>query len=228
MGQAILLAQPFGGAVVPEASQSSHINARDRLEPMAKLHFRYAAMNAGKSIALLQVAHNYEELGKRIMIVKPAIDLKGDGRIVSRLGVSRPVDFLWPADASIPVTDDIDVILVDEAQFLSEQQAEQLLDVAVRIGVTVIAYGLRTDFRGDSFPGAARLLCLAHEIEEIRTLCQCGSKATMNLRTVDGLAVFEGEQVAIDDGSVVYRSVCAACHAREKRLAASSHGGTEA
>jgi thymidine kinase len=187
---------------------------------MAKLHFRYAAMNAGKSTALLQVAHNYESLDKRMMLVKPAVDLKGGARIVSRLGVEIPVDFLWADGVELPVEGaDLDVILVDEAQFLTPHQADALLDIAVRVGVTVIAYGLRTDFRGDSFPGAARLLCIAHEIEEIRTLCRCGSKATMNLRRVDGVPVFAGNQVAIDDGTVEYESVCAKCHARYREEA---------
>ena len=177
-------------------------------------------MNAGKSVALLQVGHNYESLGKQMLIVKPAVDSKGGDRVISRLGVERPVDFLWADGETLPVTKaDVDVILVDEAQFLSERQANELLDVAVRIGVTVIAYGLRTDFRGDSFPGAARLLSVAHEIEEIRTLCRCGSKATMNLRRIAGAAVFDGDQVAIDDGSVEYESVCAACHQRERTAA---------
>lgn len=190
---------------------------------MAKLHFRYAAMNAGKSTALLQVAHNYESLGKRMLIVKPAVDLKGGDRIVARLGVERPVDFLWADGGELPVEGgELDVILVDEAQFLTERQANQLLDVATRVGVTVIAYGLRTDFRGDSFPGAARLLSVAHEIEEIRTLCRCGSKATMNLRKIDGKPVFDGAQVAIDDGSVEYESVCARCHQRERLAAGAS------
>lgn len=185
------------------------------LGSMAKLHFRYAAMNAGKSTALLQVAHNYASLEKKIMLVKPAVDAKGGDKIVSRLGVESPVDFLWEEGVKLPVEgENYDVVLVDEAQFLTPAQANDLLDVAVRVGVTVIAYGLRTDFRGDSFPGAARLLTLAHEIEEIRTLCHCGSKATMNLRRVGGEPVFSGEQVAIDDGSVQYESVCAACHAR--------------
>lgn len=180
-------------------------------------------MNAGKSIALLQVAHNYEFLGKSMLIVKPSVDSKGGDKIVSRLGVERPVDFLWvDGEALPPLTNDIDVVLIDEAQFLSERQANDLLNVAVGIGVTVIAYGLRTDFRGDSFPGAARLLCLAHEIEEIRTLCHCGSKATMNLRKINGVAVFDGNQVAIDDGSVEYESVCARCHQRERLAAGAS------
>lgn len=184
---------------------------------MAKLHFRYAAMNAGKSTALLQVAHNYDTLDKRVLIVKPEVDLKGGDRIVSRLGVERAVDHLWANGHSLPVSPGShDVILVDEAQFLTAHQANELLDVAVRIGITVIAYGLRTDFRGDSFPGAARLLCIAHEIEEIRTLCGCGSKATMNLRNISGSAVFDGNQVAIDDGTVEYVSVCAACHQRSR------------
>lgn len=190
---------------------------------MAKLHFRYAAMNAGKSTALLQVAHNYDTLSKRILTVKPAVDSKGGDRIVSRLGVDRAVDFLWTDGEPLPVTgSNLDVILVDEAQFLSTRQANHLLDVAVRVGVTVIAYGLRTDFRGDSFPGAARLLCIAHEIEEIRTLCACGSKATMNLRRINGVPVFAGEQVAIDDGSVEYESVCAKCHQRFRVAAGAS------
>lgn len=192
---------------------------------MAKLHFRYAAMNAGKSTALLQVAHNYESLDKRMMIVKPSVDLKGGDRVVSRLGVTRAVDHLWVEGEPLPVVaGSHDVILVDEAQFLSERQVNELLDVATRVGITVIAYGLRTDFRGDSFPGAARLLCIAHEIEEIRTLCRCGSKATMNLRRVEGAPVFDGDQVAIDDGSVEYESVCAACHQRERLVAGASWG----
>lgn len=192
---------------------------------MAKLHFRYAAMNAGKSTALLQVAHNYDALGKRTLIVKPAVDLKGGDRILSRLGVERPVDYLWAAGETLHSREglsEVDVILVDESQFLTPEQANELLDIATRVGVTVIAYGLRTDFRGDSFPGAARLLCVAHEIEEIRTLCACGSKATMNLRRVSGLPVFDGAQVAIDDGSIEYVSVCAKCHQRSRIEAGAS------
>lgn len=182
-------------------------------------------MNAGKSIALLQVGHNYESLGKQMLIVKPAVDSKGGDKVVSRLGVERSVDLLWVDGDPLPAAvAEFDVILVDEAQFLSARQVNELLDVAVRVGVTVIAYGLRTDFRGDSFPGAARLLCIAHEIEEIRTLCRCGSKATMNLRKVAGVPVFDGDQVAIDDGSVEYESVCAACHQRERVTAGASWG----
>lgn len=180
-------------------------------------------MNAGKSTALLQVAHNYDSLGKSLLIVKPDVDLKGGDRIVSRLGVERQVHHSWSDGESLPVIQGShDVILVDEAQFLSVAQVNELLDVAVRIGITVIAYGLRTDFRGDSFPGSARLLCVAHEIEEIRTLCQCGSKATMNLRNIHGESVFDGNQVAIDDGSVEYISVCAACHQRARTHAGAS------
>lgn len=180
-------------------------------------------MNAGKSTALLQVAHNYETLGKNMLLVKPAVDLKGGDKIVSRLGVESPVDFLWADGSPLPVEGrQLAVILVDEAQFLTERQANELLDVATRVGVTVIAYGLRTDFRGDSFPGAARLLCIAHEIEEIRTLCHCGSKATMNLRKIEGVPVFDGDQVAIDDGSVEYVSVCAKCHQKYRAAAGAS------
>lgn len=179
-------------------------------------------MNAGKSTALLQVAHNYESLGKQMLLVKPAVDLKGGDRIVSRLGVEKPVDFLWQDGDALPIeSKDLAVILVDEAQFLTVRQANDLLDIATA-GITVIAYGLRTDFRGDNFPGAARLLSIAHEIEEIRTLCRCGSKATMNLRKIGGVAVFDGSQVAIDDGTVEYESMCASCHRKEREAAGAS------
>ncbi|HWR84604.1 MAG TPA: thymidine kinase [Rhodoglobus sp.] len=190
---------------------------------MAKLYFRYGAMNSGKSTALLQAAFNYEERGQRVLLAKPAIDTKGDGEIVSRLGVTRPVDFTIGPDEDLyeafqrhrrgqrPVS----CLLIDEAQFLSEQQVDDLLRIAILDGVPVLAYGIRTDFQTVAFPGSRRLLEVAHSLEELKTICRCGRKAVFNARTVDGAFVFDGDQVAIDGKDVGYESLCGACYLDE-------------
>ena len=193
---------------------------------MAKLYYRYGAMNSGKSTALMQVAFNYEERGMRVFILKPSIDTKGGECLLSRLGVSRPVDKA--------VTPDMDVfelvkqeaargdkplacVLTDESQFFTPQQAEQLFMVTVKLNIPVIAYGLRTDFSMQGFPGSTRLLELAHAIEEMKTICTCGRKATCNGRKVKGEFVFEGDQVAIDqENNVEYQSLCAQCYFAER------------
>ena len=193
---------------------------------MAKLYYRYGAMNSGKSTALMQVAYNYEERGMRVFILKPSIDTKGGECLLSRLGVSRPVDKT--------VTPDMDVfqlvqeeagrgdkplacVLTDESQFFTPQQAEQLSMVTVKLNIPVIAYGLRTDFSMQGFPGSTRLLELAHAIEEMKTICTCGRKATCNGRKVNGEFVFEGDQVAIDqENNVEYQSLCAQCYFAER------------
>ncbi|MDY5007199.1 thymidine kinase [Candidatus Allofournierella merdipullorum] len=193
---------------------------------MAKLYFRYGAMNSGKSTALMQVAFNYEERGMRVFILKPSIDTKGGECLLSRLGVSRPVDKA--------VTPDMDVfelvqkeaargdkplacVLTDESQFFTPQQAEQLFMVTVKLNIPVIAYGLRTDFSMQGFPGSTRLLELAHAIEEMKTICTCGRKATCNGRKVNSEFVFEGDQVAIDqENNVEYQSLCAQCYFAER------------
>ena len=193
---------------------------------MAKLYYRYGAMNSGKSTALMQVAFNYEERGMRVFILKPSIDTKGGECLLSRLGVSRPVDKA--------VTPDMDVfelvkqeaargdkplacVLTDESQFFTPQQEEQLFMVTVKLNIPVIAYGLRTDFSMQGFPGSTRLLELAHAIEEMKTICTCGRKATCNGRKVNGEFVFEGDQVAIDqENNVEYQSLCAQCYFAER------------
>lgn len=207
---------------------------------MAKLYFRYGAMNSGKSTGLLQAAFNYEERGQRVLLAKPALDTKGERQILSRLGVSREVDFLVAAGADVVALfrrhasgDDPDALvghvdapsvaclLVDEAQFLEPEQVDGLLRIAVEEGVPVLAYGIRTDFRTRSFPGSARLLELAHTLEELKTICRCGRKAVFNTRKVVDPAtraerfVFDGDQVAIDGVEVTYESLCAACYLRE-------------
>jgi thymidine kinase len=192
---------------------------------MAKLYFRYGAMNSGKSTALMQVAHNYEERGMRVLLLKPSIDTKGGDRLVSRLGVERPVDIaLTPAmDPFALVAQNVGThgplacVLTDESQFFTTQQAEALFRIAVELNIPVICYGLRADFSLKGFPGSTRLLELAHEIEEMKTICTCGRKAIFNGRKVDGEFVFEGAQVAIDmENHVEYQSLCAQCYFREQ------------
>ena len=193
---------------------------------MAKLYFRYGAMNSGKTTALLQVAFNYKERGMRVLILKASIDTKGGDTIVSRLGVSCKVDYLVS-----PETDILELvrdhcrrqwqpacILCDESQFFTPEQAEQLFLVTVDLGIPVICYGLRADFMMRGFPGSTRLLELAHSIEEMKTICACGRKAMCNGRKVNGQFVFEGAQVAIDTvDAVEYESLCPQCWYREYR-----------
>ncbi|WP_425837509.1 thymidine kinase [Microbacterium sp. PA5] len=212
---------------------------------MAKLYFRYGAMNSGKSTALLQAAFNYEERGQHVLLAKPEIDTKGADRISSRLGVERLVDFLIaPGDdlrslfaehrdrvrrvaeqeALIPESSatgaryDVACLMIDEAQFLTAAQVDDLLRIVVEDRIPVLAYGIRTDFQTRAFPGSARLMELAHSLEELKTICRCGRKALFNARLVGGRFVFDGDQVAIDQLSadrVTYESMCAECYLRE-------------
>jgi thymidine kinase len=200
---------------------------------MAKLYFRYGAMNSGKSTALLQAAYNYEERGQRVLLAKPAIDSKGDAAIVSRLGVARPVDFTIAPDEDVLAAfmsrrekviretgQDVACLLLDEVQFLSEQQIDDLLRIAIDEDVPVLAYGIRTDFQTVAFPGSRRLLEIAHSLEELKTICRCGRKAIFNARIVDGEFVFDGDQVAIDastsqQGEIGYESLCGQCYLEE-------------
>ena len=188
---------------------------------MAKLYFRYGAMNCGKTTALLQVAHNYEERGMNVLLLKPSKDLKGDRKVVSRLGVTRDVDYLVREDDSIiqlveeylSGNKNLDCLLVDEAQFLEPSQVDELLFFSTEMDIPVICYGLRTDFKLQGFPGATRLLEVASSIEEMKTICECGKKATINARFVDNELVVEGDQVAIDGfDNVTYRSMCPKCY----------------
>jgi thymidine kinase len=197
---------------------------------MAKLYFRFGAMNCGKSTALIQVDHNYRERGMKTILIKPGSDLKGDDEIISRLELSRQVDILaGPNDNLFDLIEKYNLekgpfhcILVDEAQFLSSVQADQLFEVAVLQDIPVICYGLRTDFRLDGFAGSERLLLLAHSLEELKTICTCGRKAVANARKVDGQFVFEGEQLAIDGhDKVTYQSLCGQCYFRHKQEAQS-------
>jgi thymidine kinase len=195
---------------------------------VAKLYFRYGAMNSGKSTALLQAAYNYEERGHEVLLAKPAVDTKGDRSIVSRLGMVRDVDFtITPDDAVLelferqrtPVIErtgrDVSCLLVDEAQFLSSEQVDDLLRIALLDDIPVLAYGIRTDFQTVAFAGSRRLLEVAHSLEELKTICRCGRKAIFNGRLIDGRYVFDGDQVAIDGADVTYESLCGVCYLQE-------------
>jgi thymidine kinase len=183
---------------------------------MAKLYFYYSAMNAGKSTILLQSAYNYQERGMDVLLFKPAIDNRfSAGAIHSRIGLSASAilfddDFnffehIKLAAVSYPK---LKCVLVDEAQFMRKTQVEQLAEVVDVLNIPVLAYGLRSDYRGEAFEGSAALLILADNLVEIKTICHCGRKATMNRRIdADGRAVKSGDQVFIG-GNESYTAVC--------------------
>ncbi|MDC6168400.1 thymidine kinase [Paucibacter sp. XJ19-41] len=181
---------------------------------MARLWYRYAAMNAGKTSSLLQVAHNYEENGEKVLLLTSALDDRdGDGVISSRIGLKRSAETYSPRTDFLERLKDVKVacVLVDEAQFLTVDQVRQLHRWVHAKNIPVMCFGLRSDFQGNPFPGAAVLLTLADNIEEIRTACRCGKKATMNIRIDEnGERVQEGSQVLIG-GNSRYRQVCARC-----------------
>ena len=192
---------------------------------MAKLYFRYGAMNCGKSTALIQVDYNYRERSMNTIIIKPETDTKGSDKVISRLGLERIADILSnPEDDLYEIIEKwhrekgpFHCVLVDEAQFLAGPQVDQLFKVAVIQGIPVICYGLRTDFLLNGFEGSARLLLMAHSIEELKTICKCGQKAVANGRKIGGRFVFEGAQVAIEgEADVVYESLCARCYFKFK------------
>lgn len=184
---------------------------------MAKVYFRYAAMNAGKSTQLLQVRHNYHERHQRTLLLKPALDDRdGVGLIRPRIGglearvdalVRTDTDLMALVEADLKASGRLDCVLIDEAQFLTTPQVRQLCEVADFLGVPVMAYGLRADFRGELFPGSAALMALADDIEELKTICWCGKKATVNARIQDGHVQHEGPQILIG-GNETYTSLC--------------------
>jgi thymidine kinase len=171
-------------------------------------------MNAGKSTALIQVAHNYEENGRSVVLYTAAIDHRfGTGTVTSRLGPrrnARTFDERTDFFAKISGMNGISCVLVDEAQFLTPEQVRELHRAAHLLDVPVICYGIRSDFLGEPFPGSAYLLTLADSVEELKNICSCGRKATMNPRFAGGVRAFSGDQVAIE-GDVEYRPMCARC-----------------
>ena len=201
---------------------------------MAKLYFRYGAMGCGKTMQLLQVAFNYEERGHKVCVIKPATDTKNGTKLLTRIGPERETDFCFDRNTDLfkEISQnyaDVHCVLVDESQFLTPTQADQLMKVVTRLDIPVMAYGLRLNFRLEDggFEGATRLLQIAHDIEEIKTICECGRKATYNARFLNGKLVADGPDVLIDDGTIdiEYRAICPACY--EKYLEESASCSSE-
>ena len=173
---------------------------------------------------MLQVAHNYEERAQNVVLVKSATDTKGKDQIVSRLGVSRQADLLLSPGQDLRASfhdlcqqraldaRTIGCVLIDEAQFLTPEQVDQALEIAVLDSIPVVAFGIRTDFRTRAFPGSQRLMEVAHSLQEMKTICRCGSKAIFNARVGKQGIIREGEQVMIDGDSAQYEALCARCY----------------
>ena len=186
---------------------------------MAKLYFRYGAMGCGKTMQLLQVAFNYEERGHKVCVIKPTTDTKNGTKLLTRIGPERKTDFCFDRQKNIydeikNSFRDVHCVLVDEAQFLTPAQADQLMQVTIDLDIPVMCYGLRLNFRrtDGGFEGATRLLQIAHDIEEIKTICECGRKATLNARFLGGKLVASGPDILIDGTSAIeYRALCPAC-----------------
>ena len=194
---------------------------------MAQLYFRYGAMGCGKTMQLLQVAFNYEERGLSVCVIKPATDTKNGTKLLTRIGPERETDFCFDRRTNLfkRIKKDfskVTCVLVDEAQFLTPDQADQLMQVVVELNISVICYGLRLNFRRQDggFEGATRLLQIAHKIEELKTICECGRKATLNTRWLNGKLVTDGPDVLIDGTSKIeYRALCEHCYHKYKKEA---------
>jgi thymidine kinase len=189
---------------------------------MAKLYFKYGVMGSSKTAQALITKFNYEERGMRVWLIKPQTDDRdGDNIIRSRIGLSSPA-YVLPYQEDVyesyrNLSNQVDVIIVDECQFLSEKQVDQLADIVIIYNVPVLCFGLRTDFRTKMFPGSKRLLEIADSITEIKTICACGKKATVNVRMDEnGRIVTEGEQILIG-GNDRYTPMCYQCYMEKRR-----------
>ena len=190
---------------------------------MAKLHFKYGTMNSGKSIDLMRTAYNYEEMGYKVLVLKPMIDTKGENKLSSRIGMERVVDVLIPLDSLVlpliknKITDNLACIFIDEAQFLSKNQIDELFILTKKFDIPVICYGLRNNFKMEGFSGSIRLLEIADELEEIKTLCPCGEIARYAGRKINGKFTIEGNEVVIDGSkdNIEYVPLCGKCYLKK-------------
>lgn len=200
---------------------------------MADLTFVYGAMGAGKSTELIMRAYDFESESKKVFLIKPIIDDKGSDTVMNRFGLERKVDYLVkPTENMIHIITSLrhrpDVIIIDEAQFLTADQVDQLFLISKEFNIPVLAYGIRSDFKQNPFSGSPRLFTIADNIKELEgKICNCGKKATQNIRLYKGIPTFEGESVLIDKASDVnkkgkevvysYKSVCGDCYVRTRR-----------
>lgn len=188
---------------------------------MAKLNFKYSTMNAGKTLDLIRTVYNYEENNQKVLVIKPKIDTKGEDYIVSRVGISRKVDYLVNKEDSIVNLiknnlTHIKSIFVDESQFLTKKQIDELFLISKVFDIDVICYGLRLNFKMESFEGSQRLLEISEELEELKTLCKCGNIARYVGRKVNGVYVSDGSEVVIDGtNNVEYIPLCGDCYLKE-------------
>jgi thymidine kinase len=189
---------------------------------MAKLYFKYGVMGSSKTAQALITKFNYEERGMKVWLIKPQTDSRdGDGIIKSRAGLSSPA-YVLPHTEDVyqsfgKVSDPVDVIIVDECQFLSEDQIDQLSMLVIDYNVPVLCFGLRADFRTKMFPGSKRLMEIADSITEIKTVCSCGRKATVNVRLDEsGRIITEGEQILIG-GNDRYTAMCYQCFIEKQK-----------
>jgi len=178
-------------------------------------------MGCGKTMQLLQVAFNYEERGHKVCVIKPKTDTKNGTKLLTRIGPERETNFCFSRKTNLyneiaKSYRNVRCVFVDEAQFLTKKQVDELMLVTIDLDIPVMCYGLRLNFRREDggFEGATRLLQIAHEIEEIKTICECGHKATYNVRFLNGKFVSDGPDILIDDGKtkIEYRALCPACY----------------
>lgn len=187
---------------------------------MANLEYRFGPMNSGKSMAVLQMAHNYEENNKRVILIKSVTDTKGGDYLVSRIGPKRKINIKLDRfeslldDKYVSMIEDKDAVLVDEAQFLTKKQVEDLWIIAKNMDIPVICFGLKTNFKSEFFEGSKRLFELADKYKELETICSCGTKARFNARKVNGVFKSTGAEVQIDgeNNEVQYISLCGKCY----------------
>lgn len=195
---------------------------------MAKLYFKFGAMKCGKTTDIIKTYYNYSEKGMHVLIMKPGDDTKAGSKIQSRSGAELDTDYVVGSNVDVYnliayhlIYNNLDCIIVDEAQFLTAEQVDELSNVVDTFDIPVLCYGLRADAFTDLFPGSKRLFEIADNIEELKAVCKCGSKATYNLRLEREndtlLPVFEGRQVAIDGVDYEYDSVCRVCYKKLRR-----------
>ena len=195
---------------------------------MAKLYFKFGAMKSGKTTDILKTYYNYKEKGMNVLVIKPGDDKKAGGNIQCRSGAELSANYVVPTNVDVYnliayhlINNNLDCIIVDEAQFLTPIQVDQLTEVVDNFNIPVLCYGLRADAFTKLFPGSKRLFEVADVMEELKAICKCGSKATYNLRLnrIDGelIPVFEGEQISIDGIDAEYDSVCRPCYKKLRR-----------
>ena len=195
---------------------------------MAKLYFKFGAMKCGKTTDIIKTYYNYKEKGMNVLIMKPGDDKKAGSKIQSRSGAELDTDYVVNNDVDVYnliayhlINNNLDCIIVDEAQFLTSKQVDELSNVVDSFNIPVLCYGLRADAFTKLFPGSKRLFEVADVMEELKAICKCGSKATYNLRLnrIDGelIPVFEGEQISIDGIDAEYDSVCRPCYKKLRR-----------